>query len=87
MSEGKHQTHTAAVFVVVNQAPVRVNERDAVFFCRYIEHLTKQISKGGEWADYFTSEKTRDAALGRYQMAKEVFVKVAAEAEALAGKE
>lgn len=87
MSEGKHQTHTAAVFVVVNQAPVRVNERDAVFFCRYIEHLTKQISKGGEWADYFTSEKTRDAALGRYKMAKEVFVKIAAEAEALAGKE
>ncbi len=75
-----HQTHTAAVFVTVGQAPVRANAGDAEFFVRYIDNLIRKTSPGGEWNQYFGQDLA--AVQSRYRQARQIFEKVAAEARA-----
>ncbi len=74
-----HQTHTAAVYVTVNQAPVRTSVADAGYFVRFIENLIRKTSPGGPWNQYFPHDL--DAAQTRYRKALEVFKKIAAEAQ------
>lgn len=73
-----HQTHTAAVFVTVGQAPVRASSDDAEFFARYIDSLIRRTSPGGEWNQYFGQDLP--AVQSRYSRAREIFRKIAAEA-------
>jgi hypothetical protein len=75
-----HQTHTAAVFVTVGQAPVRAGAGDAEFFVRYIDNLIRKTSPGGAWNQYFGQDLAE--AQGRYRKAREIFQKIAAEARA-----
>ena len=80
MNAQGHQTHTAAVFITVNQAPVRVSATDAEYFVRFIENLLQKTSPGGPWNPYFSREL--EAAQSRYRKAKAIFEKIASEARA-----
>jgi hypothetical protein len=80
MDDRGHQTHTAAVFVTVNQKPVRVSAADADYFIRFIDHLIRKTSSGGEWNRYFSHDL--NAAQARYRRAREVFQEIASVARA-----
>lgn len=75
-----HQLHTGAVFVTVNDQPVRVSAADAQFYVQWIDSLLAKTSPGGEWSSYFVT--SRDAAQTRYQAAKAVYQQIASEAAA-----
>ncbi len=73
-----HQVHTAAAFVLVNDAPIRVSADDAQFYIDWMDNLLTKTSPGGEWNKYFPTELA--AAQARYQQAKAVFQQRKAEA-------
>ncbi len=73
-----HITQTGAVFVLVNNAPVRASVTDAEFFVQWMDNLLTKTAPGGTWSSYFTT--SRDAARTRYQAAKAVFQQIALEA-------
>ena len=79
-----HRTHTGAVFVVVNGAPIRASAEDARFFVRWIDNLLQRTSEGGAWSKYFPQD--RAAAHKRFREARAVFLRRAAEAEKQAGE-
>jgi hypothetical protein len=78
MNAQGHQTHTAAVFVTVNRAPVRASASDARYFVSFIENLIQKTSPGGAWNQYFSRDLA--AAQSRYRNAKAIFEKIASEA-------
>jgi len=67
-----HRSHSGAVYVIVNNAPVRASASDARFFVSWIDNLLKQSSPGGEWSSFFTSD--REAAQARYRKARQIFL-------------
>jgi len=73
-----HRTHTGAVFVIVNGAPIRASAADAHFFVNWIDNLLKQTSAGGEWAEFLS--KDRQGAQERYRKARAIFLRREAEA-------
>ncbi|HXY40087.1 MAG TPA: CehA/McbA family metallohydrolase [Vicinamibacteria bacterium] len=75
MDEGGHQAHTGAVYVLVNDAPVRTHPEDAAFFVRWIDNLLEKTAPGGPWRQYFTKEL--EPARARYQKARAVFEAIA----------
>ena len=78
MGPSGHMVHTAAVFVIVNQAPVRASAVDAEFYVQWIDNLLTKTSPGGEWSSYLVNR--RDAAQARYRAARAVFQQIALEA-------
>jgi hypothetical protein len=74
-----HQTHTAAIFVSVDGLPVRANPDDAEYFVNFIDNLIQKTSPGGIWNQYFSHDL--DAAQIRYNKAKEIFSRIAHEAQ------
>ncbi len=79
MNEQGHQTNTAAVFIKVNQAPVRASAEDALYFVRFIDNLLEKTSPGGPWNQYFSKDLA--AAQNRYRQAREIYQKIANEAQ------
>jgi O-glycosyl hydrolase len=79
MDENGHQTHTAPIYVTVNNEPVRASANDAMYFVKWIDHLVEQTSPGHEWNQYFTHDL--DVVQGRYIRAKEIYLKIAKEAQ------
>jgi hypothetical protein len=79
MDNNGHQTHTAPVYVTVNNAPVRASAEDAMYFVRWIDNILEKTSPGGEWNQYFTHDL--DIIQGRYKKAKEIYLNVAEEAK------
>jgi hypothetical protein len=75
-----HQVHTGAVFVIVNDAPIRASAADAQFFVQWMDNLLTRTADGGSWASFFPTN--RDAARARYQAARDLFQQIAAEAAA-----
>jgi hypothetical protein len=73
-----HQTHTAAVFVLVKGQPIRANARDAEFFVQWIDNLIQQTSPGGAWSKFLPND--REAAQARYRKARAIFAERAREA-------
>ena len=73
-----HQTHTGAVFVIVESKPIRASASDAQFFIQWIDHLISRTSPGGSWGQFFS--KDREAAHIRYRAAKTIFERIALEA-------
>lgn len=73
-----HQVHTAAAFVLVNNAPIRASADDAQFYVDWIDTLLTKTSPGGEWNHFFPTDLA--AAQARYQQAKAVFQQIKAEA-------
>jgi hypothetical protein len=79
MDENGHKTHTAAVYVTVNNSPVRASASDAVFFVNWIDNILVKIAPGGTWNRYFTHDL--DLVENRYRKAKDVYEKIAIEAQ------
>ncbi|HOX56456.1 MAG TPA: tandem-95 repeat protein [Candidatus Paceibacterota bacterium] len=78
MGSSGHAVHTAAVFVTVDQKPVRASVADAQFFVDWMEQLIQRTSVGGAWASYFTTQRAEVQA--RYQAAKSLFQQITIEA-------
>ncbi len=78
MGNNGHEVHTAAVFVIVDNAPVRASVADAEFYVQWIDNLLDKTSPGGEWNSYFPSKLAE--AQSRYQQARAVFQQIAVEA-------
>ncbi len=82
MGRDGHQAHTAAVFAIVDDAPIRASADDANFFLKWIDNLLEKTSPGGAWSRYFPHD--REAAHKRYRKAREIFERIATEAQELA---
>lgn len=78
MGSDGHQLHTAAVFVIVNNAPIRASAADAQYFVQWIDNLLTKTSPGGIWNSFFPTNLSQ--AQARYQAAKTIFQQRAAEA-------
>ena len=78
MGANGHEVHTAAVFVIVQGAPIRASAKDARFYVRWIESLIANTSPGGPWEWYFPTEWT--AVQARYQAAMAIYEQVAEDA-------
>lgn len=78
MDKSGHQTHSAPVYITVNNEPVRANADDAVYFVKWIDNLIEKTSPGKEWHQYFTHDL--DVVQARYKKAKDYYLKVAEEA-------
>ncbi len=79
MDEKGHQSHTAPVYVTVNNASVRASASDAKFFVSWIDNILDKIKPSGPWNQYFTHDL--DIVQKRYQKARSVYEKIALEAE------
>ena len=77
-SGGEHYVHTAAVFVTVNNAPVRANTTDPQYFVNWMNDLLTNISPGGEWNHFFPT--SLNAVQTRYQDALALYQQIASEA-------
>jgi O-glycosyl hydrolase len=78
--DGKgHQTHTAAVYVMVNAKPIRASKADALFFVDWIDNILKQTAPGGPWSKYFTTEL--DTIKQRYSKARSIYEQIAKQSQ------
>ena len=78
MGANGHVVHTAAVFVIVDGAPVRASVADAEFYVQWMNELIQKTSPGGVWNSFFPTDLA--AAQERYQAARGVFQQIAIEA-------
>lgn len=81
MGGGEHRVHTAAIFVTVNNQPIRASAADAQFYVAWIDQLLGRTLPGGSWASYFNN--SRADAHARYLAARAIFAQIASEASAL----
>jgi hypothetical protein len=72
------RTHTAPVFVTVNDEPVGASAEDAMYYVKWIDNLLENTSPGGSWNRYFTHDL--DVVQNRYRRARAFYEKVALEA-------
>jgi hypothetical protein len=79
MDKNGHQVHTAPIYIIVNNRPIRASVNDAGFFLSWIDNIVSGISPGGKWERYFThdQEKVRQ----RYLKAKGIFMKIGEDAK------
>jgi fibronectin type 3 domain-containing protein len=78
MGSDGHVVHTGAVFVLVNNAPIRASVEDANFYVDWMDNLLTKTSPGGAWNSYFPTNLA--AAQTRYQAAKAIYQQRATEA-------
>jgi uncharacterized protein DUF4082/Big-like domain-containing protein len=78
MANSQHYLHTSAVFVTVNNAPIRANAADAQFFVDWMTGLLQNTSPGGVWNSYYPTQLS--FAQARYTNAKALFQQIQAEA-------
>jgi len=78
MDETGHITHTAPVYVTVNNKPIRASAEDARFFVSWIDNILKNIEPGGQWSRYFT--KDQQTVRDRYIKARNIYDKISQEA-------
>ena len=81
MGSNGHQVHTAAVFVTVDNKPVRASVADAEFYVQWMDTLLTRTAVGGVWASYFPTKRAE--AQARYQAAKAIFQQIALDAGGL----
>ena len=79
MDENGHQTHTAPIYITINNKPVRASAEDARYFINWIDNLIEKTSPGGKWNQYFTHDL--DIVQNRYLQAKAFYEKIEREAE------
>lgn len=79
MDDKGHQTHTAPVYITVNNKPIRASAEDAQYFVKWIDNLLDKTSPGQEWNKYFTHDL--NVVQSRYKKAKEIYLKIAKEAK------
>jgi hypothetical protein len=84
MDEHGHTLHTAPVYITVNEKPVRASAEDARYFVHWIDNLLENTSPGGKWNRYFTHDL--DQVQDRYRKSRDIYKKIAAEAQNTNGK-
>ena len=77
-SDGEHYVHTAAVYVTVNNAPVRANTTDPQYYVDWVSGLLTNISPGGSWNYFFPTGLNE--VQSRYQDALALYQQIASEA-------
>ena len=80
MDEKGHQTHTAPIYITVNEKPVRASAEDAEYFVKWIDNILNNIAPGGVWNHFFTHDI--ETVQNQYQKAREIYSKILAEAQA-----
>lgn len=78
MDENGHQTHTAPIYVTVDNKPIRASAEDASYFVDWIDNLIDRTSPGNDWNHYFTHDL--DEVQNRYRRARDLYMKIAKEA-------
>ena len=81
MDEKGHQSHTAPVYITINNKPVRASEEDALYFVAWIGNILTNIKPEGIWNRYFTHDL--NIVRERYASAKKIYLKIAREAKAI----
>ena len=71
MDDQGHETHTAPVYITVNNKPVRSSAEDARFFITWIDNILENIKPGGKWNRYFPN--TLETVKKRYIKARNVY--------------
>ncbi|MEO5891808.1 MAG: CehA/McbA family metallohydrolase [Ferruginibacter sp.] len=79
MDDKGHQLHSAAIYVNVDDKPVRASAEDAEFFIAWIDHILQQTAPGGAWDRYFT--KDVPVIKERYQKARAVYEQILKESK------
>jgi O-glycosyl hydrolase len=74
-----HRSHTAPVYLSINDLPVRASAEDAKYFVSWIDNILERIAPGGPWNVYFTHDL--DIVKNRYLKARSVYAEIAKEAE------
>ena len=74
MDEQGHETHTAPIYITVNNMPVRASASDAKYFIAWIGNILENIKAGGKWAKYFPNDLA--AVTERYIKARNVYEKI-----------
>jgi hypothetical protein len=76
-----HQVQTAAVFVTVNNAPVRTSATDAEFYVQWMDNLLVKTNDSGPngWNQYFHGNNL-SLAQARYRAAKAIYQQIGLEA-------
>jgi hypothetical protein len=78
MDNTGHRSHTAPVYVSLNDKPIRASAGDAQYFIRWIDNLLEKTSPGGPWNRYIIHDL--DGIQERYRKARTIYEKIAAEA-------
>jgi hypothetical protein len=71
MDEKGHQSHTAPVYIILNNAPIRASSGDAHYFVQWIDNILAKIAPGGPWNQYFTHDL--EVVQARYRQARAVY--------------
>ena len=79
MNQAGYQVHTSAVYVTVDDVPVRASAADAEFFVAWIDNILGKIAPGGIWNRYFTHDL--DIVQDRYKKAKQIYLEIAEESQ------
>ena len=79
VDEKGHRSHTAPVYISINNLPVRASAEDAKYFVRWIDNILERIAPGGPWNWYFTHDL--DIVQNRHRKARSIYSKIAKEAE------
>ncbi len=72
-----HQSHTAPVYIVYKNKPVRASSEDAEYFIKWIDNILQNIQTGGPWSRYFTHD--RETVIARYHKARDIYAQILAE--------
>lgn len=78
MSPEGHMVHTSAIYINIDNKPVRASAADAGFFADWIKNLLENIQPGAKWNKYFP--KDYDEVSARYRHALNVYNKIKEEA-------
>jgi hypothetical protein len=78
MDEKGHRSHTAPVYIKLNDTPVRASAEDAKYFIKWIDKTLANTAPGGPWNKYFTHDP--DVVQNRYLQARKVYEEIALEA-------
>jgi len=71
MGGGEYQSHTAPVYITVNEKKMSAENSDAQYFVNWVDHLLKETGPGGRWEHYFPT--TLSTIRKRYQQAKSFY--------------
>jgi O-glycosyl hydrolase len=79
MDDAGHRSHTAPVYISLNNKPVRASAEDAQYFVRWIDNILEKTSPGGPWNRYVPHDLK--GIQERYRIARAIYEKIAAEAK------
>jgi hypothetical protein len=79
MDDKGHQTHTAPVYIILNNEPIRTNANDALYFVYWIDNILENISPGGLWSKFYTHDL--EIVQNRYKKARDIYSRIAEEAQ------